>query len=107
MQKYHQISPDHLINIDAERCLDLKDGTRCFDKNIATFVDQRREEIKYDDAGRNIREGILVALVHDSAREIADAGDHHCHADRDPERPYERAPVALPNIVPAKGEPKL
>src|SRR5206468_4153359 len=62
---------------------------------------------KNNDAGRHIGQIALNLLPEQAGVEIGKTTDHDPHARCQPERPYDRATVALPNVMPTERAPQF
>jgi hypothetical protein len=106
MQKHDEAAPDHAHRIDRVRQANLPDDTGILEELAAGFRRRARYEHPGDqlhrEVGQKDREFLTKQLAVDHAKH-----DHeNAHADGDPERSEDRAPVTLMNVVPREHRPQ-
>src|SRR5262249_24549369 len=107
VKKDQHVPPDHLIHVDAEWGLGLEDCPGRRNEYLRSVSQYARHQVEQDDACSKIQKVLVEALIERLGIHVAQSADHHRHADGDPERAHDRAPVALANVVPADQHPQL
>ena len=99
--------PDGLINVDAERRLQLLNDGPVGDEHIAAVEHELGDELPGDEAEGDKGQEARGSTSHQRTVDEAQAKDEGAEADGDPKRAEHGAPIALPDVEQANREPQL
>ena len=99
VEKDQKIAPHEAQDKSEVRQGDLLDDILRLNEHYAALTQHGGDKPPENNAGRKVWKEVVERGVEDTAEDKPHRGDHHCHADREPQGAKRRTLIALLDVM--------